>query len=143
MKIQSCLFLLLATLGGLLLSGCATTSSNTAPGADLARIKKIYVVHLPADERGINQILADQLGLMGFQATTGEAPNAPGDEDAILTYQDKWMWDITMYMIEINVQLRQPKTEMMLATARSYRPSLQRKSPPEMAKEVLNTLFKR
>jgi len=133
------LVLLLSLFG----SGCATMSSNSAPGTDLSKVKRVYVVHLPADKRGINQIIADQLNLLGFQATTGEASSVPSDVDATLTYQDKWMWDITMYMIELNVQLRQPKTEMSLATARSYRPSLQRKSPPEMVKEVVTELFKK
>lgn len=117
-------------------------SSNTAPGADLSKIKKIYVVHLAPDGRAINRVIADQLNLMGYHATTGEANAVPADIDATLTYQDKWMWDITMYMIELNVQLREPKTEIALATAKSYRPSLQRKTPAGMAEEVLSQLFK-
>jgi hypothetical protein len=65
----------------------------------------------------------------------------PAEVDATLTYQDKWMWDITMYMIQLTVQLREPKTDIALATAKSYRPSLQRKNPAGMAEEVLTQLF--
>lgn len=122
-------------------TGCATTSGTVVAGADISRVKKIYVVKLPKDERGVNQHFADRLVALGYQATTGEASATPADIDAILTYQDKWMWDITMYMIELNAQLRQPKTEMMMANARSFRPSLQRKSPPEMVDEVLVNLL--
>ncbi|MDB6114628.1 MAG: hypothetical protein JWQ62_1573, partial [Lacunisphaera sp.] len=40
--------MLLLVLGAtLLFSGCASMSSQTAPGANLAKIKKIYVGHLP------------------------------------------------------------------------------------------------
>jgi hypothetical protein len=133
---------LLACVGVLFCSGCASTSGTVAPNIDLNRIKSVYVQHLPADGRGVDRIIADQLNLMGYKASTGTRDPA-AQIDAVLTYQDKWMWDITMYMIELNVQLRDPKTETALATARSYRPSLQRKSPPEMAKEVLETLFKK
>lgn len=133
------LALLLACAAGF--TGCATTSANRAPGADLSTIKKIHVVKLPKDERGVNKHFTDQLALMGYQATTGEASAVPADADAVLTYQDKWMWDITMYMIELNAQIRHPKTEMMMTNARSYRPSLQRKSPPEMVREVLDILL--
>lgn len=122
-------------------TGCATSSSTLVPGADLSQVKKIYVVKLPKDERGVNRHFADRLVALGYQATTGEASAAPADIDAVLTYQDKWMWDITMYMLELNAQLRHPKTEMMLANARSYRPSLQRKSPPEMVEEVLGNML--
>jgi hypothetical protein len=135
----SIIAVLLACL--LVFSGCASTSSTSVPGADIASVKKIHVVKLAKDERGVNQLFADQLALRGYQVTTGEAAEVPPDADAILTYQDKWMWDITMYMVEINAQLRRPKTEMMMVNARSFRPSLQRKSPPEMVREVLATMF--
>lgn len=127
----------------LLMAGCASVASHTAPGADLAKIKKIYVIHLAPDERGVDRVIADQLNLMGYQATIGEASAVPENIDATLSYQDKWMWDITMYMIQLNVQLREPKTDIALATAQSYRPSLQRKSPEGMAEEVLTNLFKK
>ena len=117
-------------------------ASKTAPGADLSKVKKIYVVHLAPDGRGVNRIIADLLNVMGYQATTGEASAIPDGVDATLTYQDKWMWDITMYMIKLSVQLREPKTDIALATAESFRPSLQRKSPEGMAAEVLTELFK-
>lgn len=125
-----------------LLGGCANMAATVSPGANLARIKKVHVVKLPADGRGIDQVIADQLNTMGYATSLGSTGNVPADADALLTYQDKWMWDITMYMLELNVQLRDPKSNMALATAKSYRPSLQRKSPPEMAKEVLTEIFK-
>lgn len=123
-------------------SSCASVSAQRTPTADLAKIKHIHVVHLAADSRGIDRVLADQLNLLGYQATAGEASAAPAEVDALLTYQDKWMWDITMYMIELNVQLRARDTQMVLASAKCYRPSLQRKSPDGMAKEVLQSLLK-
>ena len=128
---------------GSLLAGCASMSSNVAPGVNLANIKKIHVVKLPADQRGIERIIADELNVMGYPTTIGSLQDVPDDADAILTYQDKWMWDITMYMLELNVQLREPKTEIVMASATSYRPSLERKSPKEMAKEVLTEIFKK
>jgi hypothetical protein len=141
MKSIRCSIALLILGAGLLLGGCASTAAQKAPGADLSKVKSIYVVHLAPDGRGVNRVIADQLNLMGYRATTGEANAIPADVDATLTYQDKWMWDITMYMIQLSVQLREPKTDIALATAKSYRPSLQRKSPAGMAEEVLTQLF--
>lgn len=127
-----------------LLSGCATAQlhSDIAPGANLQGINKVYVVRLPKDERGVDKLIAERLTTMGKTATSGEKANAPADVDAIVTYQDKWMWDITMYMIELNVQVRNSKTDISLATGHSLRTSLVRKSPREMVAEVLNDLFK-
>jgi hypothetical protein len=126
-----------------LFSGCVTQlNSDVAPDANLAAIKTIYVVRLAQDERGVDRMIADRLNLMGKQATSGEAGKAPADVDAIVTYQDKWMWDITMYMIELNVQVRKPKSEFAIASGHSMRTSLVRKSPPEMVAEVLGDIFK-
>jgi hypothetical protein len=52
------------------------------------------------------------------------------------------MWDITRYMLQLDVQIRDPNTSMVLASAQSYRPSLQRTTPAGMVEEVLNEIFK-
>ncbi|MBI3885568.1 MAG: hypothetical protein HY302_07545 [Opitutae bacterium] len=125
------------------LSGCVTQlKSDITPGTNLKALKTFYVVRLPADQRGTDKLIADRLSVMGYKATSGEKSAVPGDVDAVVTYQDKWMWDITMYMIELNVQVRQPKTEIALATGHSLRTSLVRKSPAAMVEEVLGDLFK-
>lgn len=125
----------------LVLSGCATMSASRSPGVDLTKINSIYVVKLAADGRGINSVIANQASLMGYRATTGLEMDVPQDVDATLTYQDRWMWDITMYMLRLNIQIRDPKTGFLLAEGESYRPSLERRSPDEMAKEVLESIF--
>lgn len=126
-----------------LFCGCVTQlKSDIAPGTDLKALKNIYVVRLEADKRGIERLIADRLGTMGYRASSGERGAVPPEADAIVTYQDKWMWDVTMYMIELNVQVRRPTTEVAYASGRVMRSSLVRKSPPEMVAEVLNDIFK-
>jgi hypothetical protein len=134
---------LLIVFAAIFLGGCATSQLNAdvSPGTNLGELKTIYVVHLPKDERGIDRLIADRLNVMGKQATSGEKAAIPADVDAVVTYQDKWMWDITMYMIELNIQLRHPKTDMSFASGHSLRTSLVRKSPPEMVQEVLTEIF--
>jgi hypothetical protein len=123
-------------------TGCVSNQKGAImPGADLSSIKKYYVVRLPADNRGVNKMIADNLVARGYEATTGEAVNVPADAQALVTYQDKWMWDITMYMIQLDVQIRQPKNDMPMATGTSMRTSLARKSPPDMVKEVLDQIY--
>jgi hypothetical protein len=136
---------MLLLVGGMLFSGCVVTQLNAevAPEAKLDDIKKIYVVRLEKDTRGVEKLIADRLNVMGKEATAGEKSAVPADAEAIVTYQDKWMWDITMYMIELNVQLRDAKTEMALATGHSLRTSLARKSPAEMVEEVLTEIYKK
>jgi hypothetical protein len=87
-------------------------------------------------------VIADQLTLRGLQATTGPEGAAPKDADAIVTYRDKWQWDMAMYMIELTIYVREPQTDVLLATGKSLHTSLTRKTPEEMAAEVLGNMFR-
>lgn len=127
----------------ILASGCAINraTANVEPTTDLNGIKSMYVTKLAPDERGINILIADKLKQMGYLATTGI--ETPSDVDVVVTYRDKWMWDITMYMLELTIILRDPITDFPLASGNSYHTSLTRKSPEEMVDEVINNIFNR
>lgn len=100
----------------------------------------MYVKKLPEDEAN-NVLIADKLRSKGITVTTGtEAP--PSGVDAVVTYVDKWMWDITMYMLELTITIRDPKTDFPMATGNSYHTSLTRLSPKEMVNEVIENIYK-
>jgi len=126
----------------LILTACATTNSARAPDADLHKLKTFYVARLPADERGVEKLIASRLTVMGYQCTSGDAQTPGAPVDAIVTYQDRWMWDITMYMIKLDIQVHDGKTGAVLANGEVMRPSLQRKSPEGMVEETLGVVFK-
>ncbi len=125
------------------LCGCASTSltSDIDPSADLTSLQSFYVVKYESDDRGLEEKIAAELSAMGKNATSGTEPKPPSPVDTVVTYQDKWFWDITMYMLELNIDLRDPETNYKFATGRSYRTSMARKSPEEMIQEVLGEIF--
>jgi len=125
------------------LASCSTQSVSHAPGAELGTFKTFYVQKLAADQRGIEQLFVKQLTAWGYTATSGAADRPATPVDAIVTYQDRWAWDITMYMIRLNVQIRDAQTGAIVASAESMRPSLERRDPPEMVKDVLQAALKR
>lgn len=129
--------------GVLFLTACTNVviKSDSDPNVDLAALKKFYVQKLPEDERGIEKIIAEKLNEFGFQATSGSAPKPTDPVDAIVTYKDRWMWDITMYMLEIQIELHNPDTNFVFASGKSYRTSLSRRDPDEMVDEVFRDLF--
>jgi hypothetical protein len=123
------------------MSGCAVNRATASvdDAASLDRIKTVYVTKLPADSRGVNDLIAARFRARGIEAKTG--PGKREDVDAVVTYADKWMWDITMYMIELNVMVRDPKTDFALASGDSLHTSLTRKSPQEMVDEVVDNIL--
>ena len=126
-----------------LTTGCAVNraTGSVDPSTNLSTLKTMYVKKIPADDGGTNVLIADKLRSKGVTVTTGtEAP--PSNVDAVVTYIDKWMWDITMYMLELTITIRDPKTDFPLATGNSYHTSLTRLSPKEMVNEVVDNIYK-
>jgi hypothetical protein len=52
------------------------------------------------------------------------------------------MWDITMYMLELTITIRDPKTDFPIATGNSFHTSLTRLSPKDMVNEVIENIYK-
>jgi hypothetical protein len=140
MKTRIALILLLFSM---LFSGCSKVvlKADSDPNTDLSGIKSFYVRKLPADGRGIEAKIASQLNKFGYQATSGENEQPPLPVDAIVSYTDRWMWDITMYMLELNIQFRDSETDYVFASGNSYRTSLARKPPEYMIEEVLRKML--
>ena len=127
------LFALLAFLHGCAINRATASIDQTT---DLSTLKVFYVKKYSEDTRDTNIIIRDKLVEMGFQVSETET-----DVDAIVTYVDKWFWDITMYMLELTITLRDPNTDFPLATGNSYHTSMTRKSPEGMVDEVLTNIF--
>jgi len=137
------IILLLCLLTFISLTGCANLATGrVTPGVDIHQFNKFYVVKFKPDGRGINNLIRDELQMMGYEVKTGPENKVPEDAEVIVTYRDNWMWDITMYMIKLNIFILEPKTQKLLASGKSYHTSLTRKSPEEMVSEVLSNIFK-
>ena len=126
----------------LLLAACSSTSIQRQSGANLTRFKKIYVEHRLADGRGIDQLIVQELSRLGYDAASGPLTMTPPDTEAVLTYVDEWNWDFTLYMIDLDVQVRDARTGQILANAHYDHPAMSGKSPAGMVKADIDPLFK-
>lgn len=122
--------------------GCiANLESTTIPGADLPTLKTFYVLKLPGEGRGVERLIADRLIQMGYVATYGnDGPTTP--VDAIVSYKDEWWWDLSWYLLQLDVQVRDAQTKLILASGHSKRTSLVRKSSDEIVEDVLNEMLR-
>ena len=134
--------LLAALVLAVMTTGCAVNRATATvdPAARVNSLQTMHVKRFDKDERGIDKLIADNLRARGYKVSTGNDPAGP--VDAVVTYVDKWFWDITMYMLELTVQIRDPKTDYPLATGNSFHTSLTRKAPPEMVDEVVGNIMK-
>jgi len=121
-------------------TGCAANKATATvdPKADLSKLKTLSVV---TDDPGATEtrgLIERKLSSMGYQVVQEKGREV----DAVVTFKDRWAWDITTYMLELTVVIREPNTDFPLATGNSFHTSLTRKSPQEMVDEVLNNIFK-
>jgi hypothetical protein len=122
-------------------TGCAINRATATvdPSARLDTLRTLQVKKLEGEDGTVHKLIADKLRARGYQVTTDSPP--PAKVDAVVTYVDKWMWDITMYLLELTITIRDPGTDYPLANGNSYHTSLSRKSPPDMVDEVLGNIF--
>lgn len=135
--------LTLFLLGALALtSGCMNRATALiTQGADLGAVKAVYVVQSLTDDREVGKLIKDNMEKRGFAATIGPELPLPYKADAVVTYVDKWVWDITMYMLELTISIRNPTSNFPMANGNSLHASLTRKAPEEMVDEVLTNIF--
>lgn len=122
--------------------GCANNeTASFDPNKDLVGGEVFYVEKFGPDDRGLEVLIADNLSARGYATTSGPAGGAPDSASVVVTYADKWQWDITMYLIELTIAFRDPGSNAAFATGNSYHTSMTRLSPEKMIDEVLNNIF--
>lgn len=137
-------FVALATAAFLLVSsGCATSraSATVDPSLNWGAIKSLHVKQLEGEDGSTRKLIAEKFRSSGFAVTSDPEPMA--QPDAVVTYLDRWMWDITMYMLELTITLQDPRTGVAVAVGNSLHTSLVRKSPKEMVDEVVENILKK
>ena len=137
-RIFSCLALV-----SLLAAGCSVnrTTAVVDPSADLSTVKKMYVVKLDDDQSGVNTLIANKLRALGYAVAV--EPESRAGVDALVTYRDEWVHDITAYMLELDIVIRDVRSGFPLASGSSYHTSLSRRAPNEMVDEVIDNIFKK
>lgn len=137
---QRFITLIITAIMALSLVGCANrATARVDPSADLKSLKTMHVVKIPNETAGISTLIADDLRRRGY--TVSESTEKVSTVDAVVTYVDRWMWDITMYLLELTITIRDAKTEFPIASGNSLHGSLTRKSAPEMVEEVMGNIF--
>jgi hypothetical protein len=125
------------------LTACSTLNMHRESEANLTGLKKIYVEHRLADGRGLDSLIAQELTRLGYDASNGPMTMMPDHVEAVVSYVDQWNWDFSLYMIELDIEVSDPRTSKILATVRYFHPAVAGKSPEEMVQTVIDPLFRR
>lgn len=132
-----------AALIALVWVGCSTDQSGAVmPGVRLTDLRRVLVECRPQDDAGLCELLARDLRGRGWAVeTSGSGESGRAQVDAVVSYEDRWMWDVSMYLLTLRLDVRDPRTNVLLATAHVYRTSLARSTPEEMVRRAVDSLF--
>jgi len=130
---------LLAVLG--LATACASFSSWIDPKAHFQTRQHFYVESELADGQKLHEVIAAELRAMGYNASSGFLTMMPKGTDTIVSFQSRWTWDFTTYLIELDVQMRDAKTGKILATVYYHRPGVGGTSTEALINRVLTEIL--
>lgn len=125
--------------------GCTSGAARYAgelPGSRFSEMRSFYVQHQEGDPRDIHLDIQEELRAYGVTVDAGKGPPT-GEYDAIVTYLDRYVWDMTMYCIQLTVYILDTETGYITATGWSWRPSTVRKTPKGHARLIFSELFGR
>ena len=103
---------------------CAGSSATQLPGAARSESALFWVENHGKDERQLEQIIANALEARGLNAGGGELGSRPENADYVVTYTDRWFWDMRTYLGEIKIDVTDVKTGEVVATSRKYQTSM-------------------
>ena len=128
----------------LVTASACVTNRQSARFDSLKDIQPSDVFHVERTEderRNLSQLIADNLSARGIAATVGNKDAVPHGTSILVTYEDRWSWDITTFLIELTITFRDPSTRDAFAIGTSYHTSMSRLNPVEMVDEILSNLI--
>ena len=61
--------------------------------------------------------------------------------DVLVVYEDRWQWDMSNYLIDLKIELRDARTNRTITSGHSYQTSLARKEPDTVVTKVVDGLL--
>jgi hypothetical protein len=135
--------LVVVVTASLLLAGCFSAQSGgyVAPGSRLDPAARYFIVFTGSDEQALHEVIARELQARGVAATTGFEDKVPPGTDILVRYAGQWQWDITWYLLDVQLQFYRAGTDELVASGQAFRTSLARKAPDAMVKVALDGAF--
>lgn len=104
--------------------GCSHTSGSRLPDSIRSPSSTYYVQNHGKDSRQLEVTVAEILRERGLNATAGSAAMRPQDGAYLVTYVDRWQWDMRMYLLKFTIAVSDSETGKRLGFGESYQDSL-------------------
>lgn len=126
---------------GLLLGGCASFDAQVERGHSLAKVQRYFVVSNLNDNHALDQQIAEAFKARGFEVETGPLTMMPDNNQAVITYQDRWAWDFGDHLVFLKFAVRDTRSEQSFAAVTFNASIPLRKSTSEIVGLLVDRLF--
>lgn len=133
-----------AVLMVLSLGACVgNTSGQLSLPREQAEASTYFVQRHAKDTRDLATVIADSMRTRGFKATAGTESNRPADTAFVVTYVDKWIWDMRMYLADLRIEVRDAKDQSIVGFGQSSQSSLKAmgQTHADIVETALDQLF--
>jgi hypothetical protein len=133
-------------LVGLSIGGCVGNVSGqlTLP-AEQAATASYFVQRHDKDSRDLASTIAQSMRARGLHATAGVDSARPAEATYVVTYVDKWMWDMRMYLYSLRIDVRDAGDMSIVGYGESMQSSLKAmgQTHEDIVDKALGRLFPR
>jgi hypothetical protein len=121
-----------------------STSGQISIPQDQVEGSVFFVERHDKDGRDLASSIAEALRSRGLSASSGTSDQRPGDLDFVVTYVDRWNWDMRMYLSDLRIELRDPIDSSLMGYGQSSQSSLKAmgKSHDDVIAAAVAELFK-
>ena len=102
-----------------LVAACSSVEGRRLIDSARQQDALFFVEHQPKDGRHLEVQIAESLQARGLAIT-----HQRDEADYIVTYQDRWMWDMRMYLRDLSIEVQDAKTNALVGSGRARQDSL-------------------
>jgi hypothetical protein len=135
-----------AVLLALSLGGCVgNASGQLSLPREQAEASTYFVQRHAKDTRDLASGIADSMRTRGLKATAGIESDRPADAAFVVTYVDRWIWDMRMYLADLRIEVRDAKDQSIVGFGQSSQSSLKAmgQTHADIVETALDQLFPR
>lgn len=125
-------------------SGCIgnTSGQMTLPAA-VASESSYFVERHANDSRDLASTIAERMRARGLKAASGTAAERKPEYTYVVSYTDRWYWDMRMYLADLRIEVRDPKDQSIVGFGQSSQSSLKAmgKTHVDIVDTALHELF--
>ncbi len=133
---------ILAAAALLLLTSCSTLQADPIPAEYRKPELRYFVENHGLDRRHLDRLIAMELRHRGLDALPAPPRTRRDDFEILVTYEDRWTWNFDNYLTHMRIDVRDAKTNVLIATGSADRSGFSRRPPRDVIRSIVAEMLR-